>query len=155
MIKLVCFIGCVVRTQDISFLMTHLHQYAYKWRDIGISLGFSHGDSENITHSSPRATTQQLLSELLSQWSQWPTAYHTDIPTMGRLYDTLRSTLVELGAVANDLYKMKNQLPSQVDEYVTFASYGLCSSLYCLDVSVFNHESRVPPHKCSKQGAVS
>ena len=110
-------LGCVVKSRDVSFLMMHLHQYAYKWRDIGTALNFQHSELENISHGFPRATIQQLLTELLSQWSQWPTADHSDVPTMERLRDALRSGLVGLGAQANDLYELRSQLPSQANRY--------------------------------------
>ena len=92
----------------MNFLYGFLHQYAYKWREIGQALNFRHGELLNIIHS----TTQQLLTELLNQWSQWPTADHPDIPTVERLRDALRSELVGLGAVANDVYTLRSYLPS-------------------------------------------
>ena len=88
----------------------NLRKHAYKWREIGSALGFEHGELENISHSSPRATTQQLLTELLSQWSQWPTADKPNAPTLERLCDALRSGMVGLGAVANDLYEQRYKL---------------------------------------------
>ncbi len=102
-----------MKSEDINFLMNHLHKYAYKWRDIGASLNFQHGELENISLSFSRAKTQQLLTELLSQWSQWPTADHPDAPTMERLRDALRSGLVELGAVATNIYELRNSIPSK------------------------------------------
>lgn len=62
-----------------------------------------------ISQSSPRATTKYLLTELLSQWSQWPTAEHSDVPTMRRLCDSLHCDLVGLGAEANDLYELPSK----------------------------------------------
>ncbi len=108
-------LGTLVRNEDVNMLISHLHKYAYKWRDIGASLNFQHGELENISQSNPIATTQQLLTELLSQWSQWPTADHPDAPTMERLRDALRSGLVGLGAQANDLYELRDNLPSQAN----------------------------------------
>ncbi len=101
-----------MKSEDVSFLMEHLHLYAFKWREIGTALCFHHSELENIFHSSPGATVQQLLTELLSQWSQWPTAAHSDVPTMERLRDALRSGLVGLGAEANTLYDKRTLLPS-------------------------------------------
>ncbi len=102
-----------MKSGDVGFLVEHLHLYAFKWREIGLALNFHHGELENIVHSSPGATVQQLLTELLSQWSQWPTATHSDVPTMKRLRDALRSGLVGLGAEANALYDKRTLLPSR------------------------------------------
>ena len=101
-----------VRPADVSFLMTRLHRYAYMWRDIGTALNFQRAEMENIRHSFPTATTRDLLHELLSQWSQWPTAEHSQDPTMEGLRDALRSSLVGLGAPASELYEDRSNLPS-------------------------------------------
>ena len=113
------FHACIivgVRPEDVSFLMTRLHHYAYKWRDIGTALNFLFAEMENISHSTPRATTKHLLHELLSQWSQWPTAEHRQDPTMERLCDALRSSLVGLGAPASELYEDRSNLPSLIHD---------------------------------------
>ena len=101
-----------MRPEDVSFLMTRLHHYAYMWRDVGTALNFQHAEMENIRHSFPTATTRDLLHELLSQWSQWPTTEHSQDPTMERLCDALRSSLVELGAPASELFENRGNLPS-------------------------------------------
>ncbi len=104
----------IVRSDDVGYLASHLCKNAsHKWREIGLALGFLDGELKSISLSFPGATAQQLLTELLSQWSQWPTAAHPDAPTMERLRDALRSGLVELGAVASDLYELRNFLPSK------------------------------------------
>ena len=106
--------GTPVKSEDVNLLVRHLRDHAYKWREIGSSLDFRYCEMENISHSNPRATTQQLLMELLSQWSQWPTADHPDIvPTVEKLCDALHSGLVGLGAEANDLCKLMLQKKHQ------------------------------------------
>lgn len=102
-------IGCVVKSEDIAFLMEHLHQYAYKWKEIGMALGFHPGELENIRHSAPIATVEQLLAELLRKFSQWPTDSYQVTPMLNRLCDALRSRLVGLGAV------VQVPLPSRYD----------------------------------------
>ena len=97
----------------MNMLMSHLHKYAYKWREIGSSLNFHHGELENISQSPPGADPKQYLKELLIQWSHWPTADHSDVPTMEKLRDALGSGLVGLGVEANDLYELRNFLPSK------------------------------------------
>ena len=88
-------------------------QASHKWKEIGLALNFLDGELKGIEHSFPRATTQQLLTELLSQWTQWPTAEHPDVPTMEVLCDALRSGLVGQGALANDIYELRYLLPSK------------------------------------------
>ena len=105
-----------MKDSDVSFLVGHLCKSASKWREIGIALGFLPGELDNIAHPIPGAPTQRLLTELLSQWSQWPTANHSDVPTMEKLRDALRSGLVGLGAEAADLYELRNYLPSHYCE---------------------------------------
>ena len=102
----------IVKSEDVTFLMKHLNTHAYKWKAIGNALNFQHGELDNISQSSSGTTTQQLLGELLSQWSQWPTDNHTDYPTMERLCNALRNDMVGLGAVANELFGLRNSLPS-------------------------------------------
>ena len=102
-----------VKDVDVSYLMGHLSQYSSKWEVIGTALHFLPGELENIRHS-PQATTLKLrLNAVLCQWVQWPTTAHSQTPTMEMLRDALRSDLVGLGAVANQLYDARNQLPSQ------------------------------------------
>ena len=108
-----CCAVCVVKSEDVAFLMRDLHLYAFKWQAIGTALNFLQGELENIIHSSPGADVELLLTELLSRWSHWPTAEHSNVPTMGRLCDALRSGLVGLGAEANQLHAKRNLLPSR------------------------------------------
>ena len=102
-----------MRSGDVNSLMVCLYKHAARWRDIGSALNFQPGELENISLSIPKATPQQLLTELLSQWTQWPTDAHSENPTMERLCNALRSGLVGLGAVANDLYELRYYLPSK------------------------------------------
>lgn len=103
-------IETLVRSQDLYPLMEQLHQCASKWEEIGLALNFQHGELKNIIYFNPRANAQQLLIELLSQWTQWPTADHPQDPTMERLCYALRSGLVGLGAIANVLYEKRQNL---------------------------------------------
>jgi hypothetical protein len=49
------------------------------------------------------------LQELLSQWVQWPTEEHQNNPTLGALCTALRSSLVGLGGLAEDIEKEMKQ----------------------------------------------
>ncbi len=100
----------VIRSSDVPFLMSHMYRHAYKWRDIGLSLNFQHGELENIATAT---TEREKLTRLLDQWAQWPTADHPGTATMERLHDALCSGMVGLGAQANDLYELRIYLPSQ------------------------------------------
>ena len=106
-------VGMRIRSQDVNILIGHLHKYAYTWKEIGFALGFNYGELEYISISNPRATTPQLLTVLLIQWSQWPTAGHPDVPTMEKLCDALSSRKVELGEVVKDLYEQRKLMFSR------------------------------------------
>ena len=103
----------IVDDKDVVYLMGHLCQHSYKWEVIGTALHFLPGELKNIRHSTQVITLKLRLKEVLCQWVQWPTAAHSQTPTMEMLRDALRSDLVGLGAVANQLYDARNQLPSQ------------------------------------------
>ncbi len=104
----------VVRSEDVSFLMTHvMYKCSFRWREIGLSLSFQPYELDNISSSSPTSSTQQYLAQLLSQWCQWPTTDHSASPTMERLWDALHSGMVGLGAAAQELYNLIAHLPSQ------------------------------------------
>ena len=102
----------VVAEEDVSFLLEKLSDYAYKWKDIGRALGFSHGEVKNINQGLPKGDPSECFVEILNKWSQWPTTRHEEKPTLERLCEALRTTAVGLGAAANDLYSGKNDLPS-------------------------------------------
>lgn len=97
--------GTRVSQQDVNLLWGFLCHCAYKWEAIGSVLGFLPGELKNIAHSSPRSSVQHYLKEVLSQWAHWPTTNHPQVPTLERLCAALRSDLVGLGDVAQDLSK--------------------------------------------------
>ena len=101
----------IVDDKDVGFLMGYLCPYSHKWGDIGTALHFLSGELKNIYRN--HQEVQQCLKEVLCQWVQWPTAAHSQTPTIEMLRDALRSDLVGLGAVANQLYDARNELPSQ------------------------------------------
>ena len=103
----------LVQQEDVKFLLEELCNYTYKWEDIGLVLGFVDGELKNITHSSPQASTQHFMKEMLVKWAYWPIKDHPCNPTLEDLCDALRSKLVGLGNIADDLYLKKNSLPSQ------------------------------------------
>ena len=113
-----------MRDKDVGFLMGYLCQHSYKWGDIGTALHFLPGELENIRHSPQVITPQQCLNAILCQWVQWPTTAHSQTPTMEMLRDALRSDLVGLGAVANQLYDARNYLPSQLDYMMCIPGLG-------------------------------
>ena len=51
---------------------------------------------------------KSYLTELLSQWVQWPTTKHPTKPTLGAFCSTLRN-LVELGSLAEKVETGMNQ----------------------------------------------
>ena len=113
MLLVYCAIETLLRCGDVAFLMSHMYRYAYKWKEIGLALNFQPCELENISCSThPTASAQEHLAKLLSLWCQWPTADHSDIPTMEKLHDALCSGMVGLGAMAEELYHLRKYLPS-------------------------------------------
>ena len=88
--------------KDIFFLLNLMCSYSFLWKCIGLGLGFKPGELDNIQgdvqllHGAPKS----YMQELLSQWCQWPVREHSELPTLRRLCDTLRSTVVGLGQLA-------------------------------------------------------
>ena len=95
-------VGIVIKSKDVNKLIAHLHKNAFKWKEIGGALDFEQGELENIGYSG--GTPQQLLTKLLSEWSEWPTDDHPTKPTLDSLCAALRSGTVKLGGAADDIY---------------------------------------------------
>ena len=89
--------------EDIPKLLELIHTFSSKWYLIGFCLGFLQPELETIQsmpHLYMLAPTS-FLTELLSQWIQWPTQDHPTEPTLGALCTALRSSLVGLGRLAD------------------------------------------------------
>ena len=102
----------VVKSQDVSFLVKFLYKYAYMWERIGTALKFQYGELQNIKDSSPIASPQHHLNQLLDKWTQWPNCSHHEVPTVKRLCDALRSDALGLTAEANKLQEGRHSLLS-------------------------------------------
>ena len=88
-------------------LMNRIHNYSHKWSDIGLRLGFFPSELDQISCNpslfmSTSAPTRSM-TRLLSQWVQWPTENHPTRPTLRALCETLRSAIVGLGSLAEEL----------------------------------------------------
>ena len=97
--------------KDVVHLMRVLQSYSYKWNPIGLSLGFTAHELCNISCMVTLLTGAPVsyLQELLSQWVQWPTEEHQNNPTLGALCTALRSSLVGLGSLAEELEREMKQ----------------------------------------------
>jgi hypothetical protein len=97
--------------KDLVHLMRLLQSYSYKWNPIGLNLGFTQHELNNIsaTPTLLNGATVSYLQELLSQWIQWPTEEHQNNPTLGALCTALRSSLVGLGGLAEEVEKEMKQ----------------------------------------------
>ena len=93
--------------KDLFHLMRLLKDYSTKWETIGLSLGFIQPELNIISGMSKLLVEAPVsyLRELLSQWIQWPTEKHQNNPTLEALYTALRSDLVGLGALAEEVKK--------------------------------------------------
>ena len=93
----------VILERDIAALLNLLHKFSDKWNEIGLGLGFTPSELKQID-SNPlllMSAPGSFLRELLSRWIQWPTKDHSKQPTLGVLCETLRSSLVGLGSLAD------------------------------------------------------
>ena len=91
--------------EDLCTLMELLHDFCSKWSEIGLMLGFTQHELTLISNM-PRLfgnAPVSFMQELLSQWIQWPTTSHPVKPTIKVLCAALRSALVGLGCLANEV----------------------------------------------------
>ena len=117
----------------MNVVLDHLLKYAYKWDAIGTALNFQLAELENIRCDPQLTTLQQRLQVLLTQWSHGPTATHPDTPTVERLCSALRSDLVGLGDVANQLEEMKGSLPRKLPlARYNFVAYRCTTVTVCV-----------------------
>lgn len=88
---------------DLSNIIKKIGVHSNKWEDIGLHLGFKHGDLKNIKgnptlqHDAPSS----FLREMLAEWLQWAPSDghgHTGYATVQALQVALRR--VKLGVVA-------------------------------------------------------
>lgn len=92
--------------------MLILGTYASKWNAIGTALRFNASELNSISakpglfHEGP----QSYLREVLNQWVQWPNDTQKGNATVEALASALRSRLVGLGRVAEDLKLRLKQL---------------------------------------------
>jgi hypothetical protein len=93
--------------KDLVHLMRLLQSYSYKWNPIGLNLGFTQHELNTIFGMLKLMVGAPVsyLQELLSQWVQWPTEEHQNNPTLGALCTALRSSLVGLGSLAEEVEK--------------------------------------------------
>lgn len=97
--------GSRLHISDLGRLSVLLCDHADKWRLLGCSLGFLHPQLNQI-ECKPlllQGAPLSWLEEMLSQWLQWPTDQHPEIPSIEALCSSLKSTLVGLGATAETL----------------------------------------------------
>ena len=92
----------VLTERDVIALLNLIHNFSDKWNEIGLGLGFTPPELNQII-SNPSlfmSAPTSFLTKLLSQWVQWPTMDHPIKPTLCALCETLRSSLVGLGSLA-------------------------------------------------------
>ena len=106
-----------------SSLFKQLATCASKWRSIGLYLGFTRGELDNIIQANPTLLTtppNSRLSAMLSEWLQWApgdSRGSTNFATLESLKVALRRT--GLGAVAHDLSFQSP--PSGIDQEATLS----------------------------------
>ena len=97
--------------KDLVHLMRLLQSYGYKWNPIGLSLGFTQHELNTISGMIKLVDGAPVsyLQESISQWLQWPTEEHQNNPTLEALCTALRSSLVGLGSLAEEVEKEMKQ----------------------------------------------
>ena len=106
-----------VLTEDhVALLLEEMHQYSYKWREIGTALKFKQSELNNISARPSLIATapSSFLGVLMNQWVQWPITEHNTRPTLGELHRALGSSLVGLGVLATKL--KRKFLPNNMGE---------------------------------------
>ena len=106
--------------KDLVHLMKLLQSYSYKLNPIGLRLGFTQHELNTISGMLKllEGVPVSYLQELLSQWVQWPTTDHPSHPTLGALCTALRSSLVGLGTLAEEVEKeMKQCATGRLDNH--------------------------------------
>ena len=91
--------------RGIATLLELIHNFSYKWHEIGLGLGFVQSELTLIS-SNPLlliSAPASFLRTLLSQWIQWPTKDHPTKPTLEALCEALRGSLVGLGRLAEEV----------------------------------------------------
>ena len=86
-------------------VLTLISTHGSKWRLIGMGLGFTNSELSSISSQPSLFVTAPVsyLTELLSQWVQWPVEKHSTEPTLAALCKALRSPPACLGKVAQDV----------------------------------------------------
>ena len=101
----------ILTKKDIVNLLHLLQYYSFKWKEIGLSLGFITPEL-NVISSMPLLRMDaptSYLQELLSQWVQWPTASHPTRPTLESFCAALQSPLVHLSSLSDRVNKEMRQ----------------------------------------------
>ena len=110
--------------KDIAALLNLVHNFSNKWNEIGLGLGFTPSELKQIS-SNPSlfmSAPASFLRELLSQWVQWPTKDHPTKSTLGALCETLRSSIVGLGSLAEEIERELKLMHSTTGKI----NYKLC-----------------------------
>ena len=95
----------VLTEEDVVALLNLIHNFSDKWHDIGVGLGFAPSELNQISckQSLFMLAPASFLTELLSQWVQWPTVNHPIKPTLRAICEVLGSSFVGLGSLAEEV----------------------------------------------------
>ena len=106
----------------MATLLNLMHNFSYKWNEIGLGLGFVQSELTLIS-SNPSlfmSAPASYLRTLLSQWVQWPTKEHPTKPTLKALREALRGSPVGLGRLAE---QVERELKCSSDGKDSFLQY--------------------------------
>ena len=87
--------------------MNLMCNFSERWEKIGLGLGFLLSELNQISNNVTLLSSGPVsfLQKLLSQWVQWPTDSHRAKPTLQALCETLRTSYVGLGGLAEKVEK--------------------------------------------------
>lgn len=92
----------LLTVDDIPTLLELFHGYNHKWPDIGLGLGFTSPELDQISKTPLLylSAPTSYMREMLGQFVQWPIESHSTKPTLHLLCSVLRKSTVGLGSHA-------------------------------------------------------
>ena len=124
----------ILHEEDVCQLMTLMQSFSDHWLEIGMALGFTPPELNQIRKNPMLLTTapKSFLTELLSLWIQWPTVDHPTKPTLEALCEALRSSLVGLGQLAEEVEREM--------KYTTTGKEGHIQRSLCRVTAILKHD---------------
>ena len=110
-------VDILVKEKDVHFLVRLIGNCAYKWKEICGQCGLLPDEIEAIARDPLNVLTGgniQCLTAGLSRWCNISPmdGQHSSTPTLDILVKAIRSPVVNKGALADDVWARRHELPS-------------------------------------------